>query len=256
MRPLDDKRATKIQVDQVPLLQQPVHKNYAEGSPKTKLKLTPGPLQASSHLKKGSTMPAHAELIRGPRVWSTLYYECDLAGTVAACVRSSDSRAVRAIHQYLIQKADRIMGILRSISHKNVVSIYELFRTSLFPAYSEQFHYPSFNCSSVLMGLEGEIRIGRLQSSEFSPVSIVVLEMVQKYAKEGTRRTVGIDNPDRWEFRPTATLSLPLSRLACDLIALAWFAMVSARTFYSYAPRSESKTRSSCHCLRTEKESK
>ncbi|KAF7712890.1 Protein kinase domain-containing protein [Penicillium ucsense] len=281
MRPLDEKRATKIQVDQVPLLQQPVHKNDADGLPTTKPKLTPGPLQPSSHLKKRSTTPSHAEppskVIQGPpgnlalqgtgrldsigtggfvrdeSPWDTfkLYYECDLAGTVAVCVRSSGSRAVRAIRQYPIQDADRIIGILRSLSHQNVVSIWECFRTSdslytlskfdpltldhvvackAFPepvelaaimsqfldglSYlaAQNFHHPSLNCSSVLMSLEGEIRIaridccvirqgGRLQPSDFAPVSIIMMELMQNYAKEGT---VGIDNPDRWEICPAA----------------------------------------------------
>jgi hypothetical protein len=161
MRPFDDKRATKIQTDKVPLVQGPLHKDDLAASPATEPKLKPGPLQPGPRPIKRAATSSPSEpsgkVIRGsPRnlalqgagrlensigsdgfvrdesPWDTfkLYYECDLAGNVAVCIRSSDSRAARAIRQYPGEDADRILGILRSISHRNVVSVWECFRTS------------------------------------------------------------------------------------------------------------------------------
>lgn len=161
MRPLDDKRVTKIQFDQVPLLQQPPLQNDAKLSPAAEPKLKPGPLQPGSRLTKGSATPSPSEppdkvirdstrnlahkgtghlensagsdgFVPDESPWDTfkLYYECDLAGTVAVCVRSSGTRASRAIRQYPIKDADRILDILSSTSHKNVASICDCLRTS------------------------------------------------------------------------------------------------------------------------------
>ncbi|KAJ5491667.1 hypothetical protein N7539_003234 [Penicillium diatomitis] len=84
-----------------------------------------------------------------------------------------------------------------------------------------------------------------------------MMELMQNYAKEGI---VGIANPDRWEICPaaiefvSATISassfeelkkhcfLTETRWCLgDLIGLIWFALISARTFYLYTPRSEAK---------------
>ncbi|CAG7923596.1 unnamed protein product [Penicillium olsonii] len=283
MRPLDEKRVTKIQVDQVALVQQPLHKNYAEVSPATKPKLKPGPLQPGSRLIKSSATPSPPEppskvipgspgdialqgtghlensigsdgFLRDESPWDTFkpYYECDLAGTVAVCVPCSGSRAARAIRRYPSKDADRILEILRSTSHTNVVFVLECFRTSdslytlskfdpltldhvvackAFPNQVElaaimsqfldglsylatqNFHHPSLDCSSVLMSLEGEVKIaridcciirqtGRLHKIDLAPVSKVMMELMQKYAKDDG--AVGIDNLDRWQTCPAA----------------------------------------------------
>lgn len=250
MRPFDDNRATKIQTDMVPLLQQALHKDDRASSPATEPKLNPGPLQPGSRPIKRAATPSPSEpsgkvirgsaknlalqgagrlentigsdgFVRDESPWDTfkLYYECDLAGNVAVCVRSSDCRAARAIRRYPSVDADRILRILRSISHKNVVSTWECFRTSdslytlgkfdpltldhvvackAFPNQVElaaimsqvrcsiilanghqvanrfqfldglsylaaqNFHHPLLDCSSILMSLEGEVKIGKL----------------------------------------------------------------------------------------------
>lgn len=80
------------------------------------------------------------------------------------------------------------------------------------------------------------------------------MELMQKYVKDDG--AVGIDNPDHWQNCPaaieflSATMSVGLfkelkrQRLLAeihwapgDLIGLAWFALISACTFYSYAPQ-------------------
>jgi hypothetical protein len=71
-------------------------------------------------------------VIREELPWDTFkkYYECDLAGTVAVCVRRSGRRGIWAVRQYPCKDADSILGIFRSTSHKNVLSAWECFRTS------------------------------------------------------------------------------------------------------------------------------
>ncbi|KAG0156261.1 hypothetical protein PDIDSM_3438 [Penicillium digitatum] len=168
MRPFDEKRVTKIQVDQIALVEQPLHKNDAKLSLATEPKLKPGPLQPGSRLIKRSATPSPSEppskvipgsprdialqgtgrlensigsdgFLRDESPWVTFkpYYECDLAGTVAVCVPCSGSRAAQAIRRYPSKDADRILEILRSTSHKNVVFVLECFRTSD-SLYSEQ----------------------------------------------------------------------------------------------------------------------
>jgi hypothetical protein len=64
--------------------------------------------------------------------WETFenYYECDLAGTVAVCVQRSVPRSVWAIRQYPSRDATRILDILRSTHHKNVMAVSECFHPS------------------------------------------------------------------------------------------------------------------------------
>ncbi|KAJ6112291.1 hypothetical protein N7523_002113 [Penicillium sp. IBT 18751x] len=250
------------------------------------------------------------------------YYECDLAGTVIVCVRASDGRAARAIRRFSSMESDRILKILRSTNHKNVASVWECFCTSdalytlgefdplsldhivACKAFPEQqqlaaimsqfleglahlvtqgFHHTALDCSSVLMNLNGEVKIarvdcciprqtGRVQAKDLAPASRIMMELMQKYVKDDG--AVGIDNLERWQACPAAIEFLsaitsassfeelknvcdPSSNFALqlliafqqpfltgtrwclgDLIGLAWFALISARTFYSYTPNS------------------
>jgi hypothetical protein len=156
----DDKRATRLQPHQVALLRQPLPKIAAEERPSPEPKLKPKPLSPDMRPGKRSAPPTSAEpsgkVMRGPprdlalqetgrlgngadsdliirdeSPWDTFkkYYECDLAGTVAVCVRTSDSRAARAIRRFPSEDTDKILGILRSTDHKNVASVWECFRT-------------------------------------------------------------------------------------------------------------------------------
>ena len=160
MRPADDKRATQFLVDEVPLLKHssPPGTETTVPSPELKSK-GKGIAPSSARLAKRPAIPSLAEpsgkVIRGsPRAltlpktngsvnssdliireespWDTFkkYYDCDLAGTVALCVRRSGRRAVWAIRQYPRKDADRILGILPYTRHKNVISVIECFRTS------------------------------------------------------------------------------------------------------------------------------
>ncbi|KAJ6001230.1 hypothetical protein N7481_001639 [Penicillium waksmanii] len=129
------------------------------------------------------------------------------------------------------------------------------------------FHHTSLGCSSVLVNLNGRIKIGtvaridccvfrqrgRADASDLAPVSRIMMELMQKYVQED--RAVGIDNLDRWRTCPAAIEFLCattsagsfeelkeqrlLTQIPCrpgNLIGLAWFALISARTFYSYTP--------------------
>lgn len=164
MRPADDKRATQFLPEQVPLLKQnpldteaavpspPELKSKRSPPPSGRLAKRPGAKRAGAPLLadpgrkiiRGTTRPLALRetngsgdntdlVIREESPWDTFekYYECDLAGTVAVCVRRSAGRAaVWAIRQYPCSDADRILEILRTISHRNAVSVCECFRTS------------------------------------------------------------------------------------------------------------------------------
>jgi serine/threonine protein kinase len=152
--------------------------------------------------------------------WDTFrkYYDCDLAGPVAVCVRSSGDRGVWAARQYPIEDADKVLRNLRSMRHRNLASIRECFRTpeilytlgdfdplvldhivacKAFPDEQElaaimsqvcsssylsarckqadyvklvdglsylaanNFHHTSLDCSSVLVNLNGHVKIGK-----------------------------------------------------------------------------------------------
>ncbi|KAJ5158895.1 uncharacterized protein N7500_008546, partial [Penicillium coprophilum] len=206
------------------------------------------------------------------------YYECDLASTVTICVLCSGSHAAWAICRYPSKDADRILEILRSISYKNVVFVLECFRTSdslytlskfdpltldhvvackAFPDQVElatiisqfldglsylatqNFYHPSLDCSSVLMSLEGEVKISRLHKIDLAPMSKVMMELMQKYAKDD--RAVRIDNLDRCLFEELKKQRFLIETRWCpgDLIGLVWFALISSCIFYLYTPRSE-----------------
>lgn len=162
MQPARNKRVTQYRADEVPLLQQPlpVTKEAVSSPPKLKSE-DKGTIASSARLPKraaaSSLIESSRKVIRGaPRAlalpdtkgsrndsgsdlvvreeppWDTFkkYYECDLAGTVAVCVRRSGRRGVWAIRQHQCKDADRILEFLRSTSHKNVLSAWECFRTS------------------------------------------------------------------------------------------------------------------------------
>ena len=162
MQPVNDKRTTQYQADKVPLLKQPPPDTEAAVPTPPELKSKrKGITPSSARLTKRPAAPSLAEpshkVIRGsPRAlallktngpgnssgsdlvirekppWDTFkkYYKCDLAGTVAVCIRRSSHRAAWVICQYSREDADRILGILPSTRHKNVISVIECFRTS------------------------------------------------------------------------------------------------------------------------------
>ncbi|KAL4801662.1 hypothetical protein BDV18DRAFT_71497 [Aspergillus unguis] len=240
--------------------------------------------------------------------WSTyrVSYECDLAGPEYVCVRRSGSRAVRAIHQYPSEVADKILQILRDTRHENVVSALGCFRTPqalytlgiFYPltlghvvackAFPDQqqlaaimtqvlngfsylidhdLQHNSLDCSAILMNMEGEIQIARLdhfsarppgkvQPKELFSIASVMMELMQKYVKGGG--AVGVDNIERWptdsaavDFLSATTSASSMEGLKKhrlltetnwsrhDLVGLAYFALISARTFYSYKPWSD-----------------
>lgn len=107
---------------------------------------------------------------------------------------------------------------------------------------------------------------------DLAPVSRIVMELMQKYVKSDG--AVGIDNPGRWKACPAAIEFLSATTSASsfrelkkvsslqvefktfltvsqqrfltetrscpgDLVCLVWFALISARTFYSWKPWSE-----------------
>lgn len=161
MQSMGNKRATQFRADDVPLLKQaPPDTKAAVQSPpelKSKLKGTASSARLAKRPAALSLAESSRKVIRGPQrtlalpeisesgnglgsdlvirdepPWDTFkkYYECDLAGTVAVCVRRSGRRGVWAIRQYPCKDADRILEILRSTRHKNVLSAWECFRTS------------------------------------------------------------------------------------------------------------------------------
>jgi serine/threonine protein kinase len=161
MRPVDDKRVTQILVDAVLAPKQSASDTEAVvPSPPELNNKRRGALPSNGRLVKRTAAPSSIEpggktiqglpralalpaicesgnsagsdlVIRQELPWDTFekYYECDLAGTVAVCVRRSARRAVCAIRQYPSKDANRILDILRSVHHKNVVAVWECFRS-------------------------------------------------------------------------------------------------------------------------------
>lgn len=79
--------------------------------------------------------------LRNESPWDTYkkHYECDLAGTVIVCVRSSDGRAARAIRQFSSMDCDKILKVLRSTNHKNVASVCDVVSDNSRVAYPRRF---------------------------------------------------------------------------------------------------------------------
>lgn len=96
---------------------------------------------------------------------------------------------------------------------------------------AQGFRHTSLDCSSILMNLSGEVKIGkpnartplqkccltertarvdcciprqtsRVQASDLAPVSRIMMELMQKYAKDDG--AVGIDDLERWSACPVA----------------------------------------------------
>ncbi|THC89975.1 hypothetical protein EYZ11_010564 [Aspergillus tanneri] len=284
MRTGNNRPVTQILVDDVPFPNHPPNdtqdavplppalKPKSKGTPPSSARLAkrpaaPSPAEPSRKIIRGQpralALPEISEsgnsvasdlVIRDEPPWDTFdkSYDCDLAGNVAVCVRRSGRRTACAIRQYPREDADRILGILRSIRHNNIVSVWQCFRTAdalytlgkfhpltlghivackAFPnlrqlaAIMSQFldglsylttqnlHHTSLDCSSVLMSLDGEVQIaridrctvrpqGRIQPSDLAPVGRVMMELMQKYVKDDG--AIGLDNLDRWRTRPAA----------------------------------------------------
>ncbi|PGG96173.1 hypothetical protein AJ79_09705 [Helicocarpus griseus UAMH5409] len=126
------------------------------------------------------------------------------------------------------------------------------------------FRHGSLNCSSIIMNLNGKIQIACLeecqrrisddwQKEDVLAVAKITMNLMQKYSKDDG--AIGVDNLDRWPFNSLAVSFLSttssadsieelrqhhLIRGICrsegELIGLAWFALISARTFYSFDP--------------------
>ncbi|KAJ5982691.1 hypothetical protein N7451_012791 [Penicillium sp. IBT 35674x] len=286
MKSNKEKRVTRVQPYQVALAQESLAEGRGVTAPPPKSKLKPGPLQPATRPTKRPTPPSlsgsHERAIRrSPRLpalqethetsklendtspdiiqrhespWDTFEkgYECDLAGTVAVCLRFKGKRSIYAIRQFSVKEADRVLQILRFMNHDNLAFVQEYFCTadSLYTisefdpltldhivackqypkpkqlaslmsqlldglAYliAQGFRHTSLDCSSVLMGLSGELKIARLeccvirqadkiQTSDLAPVSRIMMELMQKYVKDDG--AVGIDDPERWRICPAA----------------------------------------------------
>ncbi|KAJ5640296.1 uncharacterized protein N7484_008158 [Penicillium longicatenatum] len=236
MKSNKEKRVTRVQPYQVALVQKSLLEGQGNTAPPLESKLKPGPLQPVTRSTKRPTAPslldAHEMATRrSPRLpalqetqetsklendtspdiiqrhespWDTFEkgYECDLAGTVAVCLRFKGKRVVRAIRQFSLKEADRVLQILRSMKHDNVASVQECFRTAdalyttsefdpltldhivackQYPKpnqlaslmsqllngvsylVAQGFRHTYLDCSSVLISLSGELRIARLE---------------------------------------------------------------------------------------------
>ncbi|KAJ5974826.1 hypothetical protein N7481_008533 [Penicillium waksmanii] len=307
MRKLGEKRVTRIQAAQVALLPQP--QTRAEVSPVTDLEPGPQPLHlgpapgkrsitssTSEHTgKKTRLMPQSSPrqetmqwqsiigsglTVRDESPWGTFrkYYDCDLAGPVAVCVRSSGDRGIWAVRHVSALRnfcthwgdfdplvLDHIVACKAFPDEQELAAIMSQLVDGLLYLVANNFHHTSLDCSSVIVNLNGQVKIaridccvfrqrGRVDASDLVPVSKIMMELMQKYIKEDG--AVGIDNLDRWRTCPAAIEFLCattsagsfeelkeqrlLTEISCcpgNLIGIAWFALISARTFYSYTPR-------------------
>ncbi|EAL90934.1 uncharacterized protein AFUA_1G16060 [Aspergillus fumigatus Af293] len=290
MRPVNDKRVTQIFVETVPAPRKSAADAEAvvPSPPELNAKRW-GETSSNGRLVKKSAAPSSVEpggkTLRGfPRVlalpkisesgdsagsdlvirqeppWKTFEkcYECDLAGTVAVCVPRSGRRSVWAIRRYPSKDANRILKILRSTHHKNVIAVSECFHPSEAFYTLSNFHPLTLDHIVACKAFPNQQQLAAIMS--------------QKYVKDDG--AVGIDNLKRWAACPAALEFLSATTSAVsfeelkrvriqplwfwkllissqqrllieirwstdDLIGLAWFALISARTFYSYTPPSE-----------------
>ncbi|KAF3403916.1 hypothetical protein F1880_010281 [Penicillium rolfsii] len=228
--------------------------------------------------------------------------KCNLAGDVFIASRRSRPSQVVAIREYTkgdVVKMRRLYGIL---DHINVLTARECFITegriyalvhdlpltleqlvgcrSLYPTETELasmvwqildglcylndtgLEHQFLTCRSILLGLDGIIKIaslefcldrppGLVQSVYIKKLASITMEIMQKYVKDDGM--VGIDDVERWPvdsdaFRFLSALSAatsieslkeqPLvrkkSQLVGELVLLARSILVSARMFYSY----------------------
>ncbi|PWY75289.1 hypothetical protein BO94DRAFT_559572 [Aspergillus sclerotioniger CBS 115572] len=282
MGPVDDKRATQFIADKIPLLEQPPPDTVTTMPllpvPRHKPKET---IPSSVRLAKRSIVSSPAEpsykiiqgqpqglalpeatRLSGNNVGSNLdtfkkFYKCDLAGTVTIYVRCFGCRVVWAIHQYSYKDTNKILKTLHKfhpLMLDHLTAILSQVISSLMLIYlSYLVSHTSLDCSSILMSLEGEIQIVDLAS-----IARVIIQLIQKYTKNDG--TVGINNLDHWRKFPAAIEFLSATTSAgsfeelkkhllsevrwspSDLIGIAWFALISARTFYSYTPLSDAET--------------
>ncbi|KAL5333504.1 hypothetical protein BJX70DRAFT_392129 [Aspergillus crustosus] len=204
------------------------------------------------------------------------FYKCDLAGTVTICVRRSSCYTDRILeilrcacykNIVLVLECFRTSDALYTIGKHYPLTLDYLIACKAFPdqkqlatIISQNLQCMSLGCSSTLMNLDREVKIAyincysirplaKVQASNLAPVGRVIMELMQKYVKDN--RAVGINNLDYWqtcsavvEFLSviiSASLLEELKKVKIrwstgDLISLIWFALVSARTFYSYTP--------------------
>lgn len=157
MAKLDDKRVTRIQAAQIALL----HQSQAGGSKASSFGSSPQhPPPKPVPTKRNALFPASERSGKAIRPispnsqcqdimkweegvdtslpvqdgspWDNFrnYYECDLAGPVAVSVRMSGDYAVRAIRQYPNKDSSKVLQVLRSLRHRNVASIMEIYHSS------------------------------------------------------------------------------------------------------------------------------
>ncbi|KAJ5730171.1 uncharacterized protein N7483_004679 [Penicillium malachiteum] len=184
-------------------------------------------------------------LVRHESPWNTyrrtLRYK--LAGDVLIAARRAGPSQVVAIREYGEDNADKMLQLYRKLNHPNVLTARECFvnNGSLYPLVDDlpltlehlvgcRFLYPtetelasmvlngidylaqsalehrSLSCQHILLGLDGIVKIGALESCVESPadwvrrtytqaLACVTMELMQKYVKED--RVVGIDDVHR-----------------------------------------------------------
>ncbi|OJD11084.1 hypothetical protein AJ78_08069 [Emergomyces pasteurianus Ep9510] len=129
---------------------------------------------------------------------------------------------------------------------------------------AQHFKHEALNCLNILMGLDGKIQIARLEEcrprlpeerkkEDVLAVAGITMELMQKYSKDNS--AVGIENLDRWPVNSLAVSFVSATTSADsiqeleqhplvksvrwskgELVGLAWLALISARTFYSFDP--------------------
>ncbi|KAL1983542.1 hypothetical protein VTN96DRAFT_10281 [Rasamsonia emersonii] len=126
------------------------------------------------------------------------------------------------------------------------------------------FEHRSLISSNILLGLDGVIQIAALedchthlldqtQAQAMKALATITMELMQKYVKDDG--VIGVDDVERWPVDSDAVGFLSattsagsieelkghalITKRRCsrgELVDLARFALISARTFYSYTP--------------------
>ncbi|KAJ5701408.1 hypothetical protein N7488_008956 [Penicillium malachiteum] len=226
---------------------------------------------------------------------------CTLAGDVLIAARRAGPSQAVAIREYRQSNADHMLQLYRTLSHPNILAARECFVDNgslyilvddlpltlehlvgcrvLYPTEPElaslvwqvlngidylaqsAWEHQSLSCQNILLGLDGIVKIGALESCVGGPadrirrtytqaLACITMELMQKYVKEDG--VVGIDDVHRWPLdshafgflsaiwtsNSFATLNQhPLvrkqHRLVGELVLLARTVLLSARVFFS-----------------------
>ncbi|KOC10708.1 hypothetical protein AFLA70_769g000141 [Aspergillus flavus AF70] len=145
-------------------------------------------------------------------------FDCDLAGTVAIVTRRSDPSDIQTIRQFAAKDGKNFDGILYTVSEFYPLTLEHIVACKVFPnerqlaAIMEQGYVKD----------EGVVGVDSLNRPSSGSTALDFLST-----------TTSANSVDELRKHPLITKTSPSMK---ELMWLAWFALYSARTFWSYTP--------------------